>query len=103
MTFDLPSRACDCHVHIYDDRFALAPSATFRPRHSPVAAYRAMQVALGLQRAVLVQPTGYGLDNVCLLDALAQMGDTARGVAVVSVDVHDDELQRLHAAGVRGV
>jgi D-galactarolactone isomerase len=103
MTFDTPPLACDCHVHIYEDRFPLAPSATFRPPHSPVAAYREMQAALGLQRAVLVQPTGYGLDNACLLDALAQMGDRARGVAVVPADVSDDALQHLHDAGVRGV
>jgi D-galactarolactone isomerase len=103
MTFDLPPRACDCHVHIYDDRFALAPSATFRPAPAPVSHYRAMQRALGLERAVLVQPTGYGLDNACLLDALAQLGDSARGVAVVPADVGDAELARLHGAGVRGV
>jgi D-galactarolactone isomerase len=103
MTFDTPPLACDCHVHIYEDRFPLAPSATFRPPHSPVAAYRQVQAALGLQRAVLVQPTGYGLDNACLLDALAQMGEAARGVAVVPANVADDELRRLDAAGVRGV
>jgi D-galactarolactone isomerase len=99
----LPALACDCHVHIYDARFPLAPTATFLPPPAPVAAYRAMQQALGLQRAVLVQPTGYGLDNRCLLDALAQLGDASRGVAVVAADVSDDELARLKAAGVRGV
>jgi D-galactarolactone isomerase len=103
MNFDTPPLACDCHVHIYEDRFPLAAAATFRPPHAPVSAYREMQTALGLQRAVLVQPTGYGLDNACLLDALSQMGDAARGIAVVPADTRDDELQRLHAAGVRGV
>jgi D-galactarolactone isomerase len=103
MNFDTPPLACDCHVHIYEDRFALAAAATFRPPHSPVSAYREMQAALGLQRAVLVQPTGYGLDNACLLDALSQLGDAARGVGVVPADTPDDELQRLHGAGVRGV
>ena len=100
---DLPALACDCHAHIYDDRFALAPTATFRPPHAPVAAYREMQRTLGLERAVLVQPTGYGLDNACLLDALAQMGAAACGVAVVPAEVSEDELHRLHRAGVRGV
>lgn len=103
MTFDLPTAACDCHVHIYDDRFALAASATFKPPAATVAQYRAMQRALGLERAVLIQPTGYGLDNACLVDALAQLGDSARGVAVVAADVSDAELARLHRAGVRGV
>jgi D-galactarolactone isomerase len=90
-------------VHIYEDRFALAASATFKPPHAPVAAYRLVQRALGLRRVVLVQPTGYGFDNACLLDALAQLGDCAIGVAVVPPDVSDAELRRLHAAGVRGV
>lgn len=95
--------ACDCHVHIYEDRYPLAPTATFKPPHAPVSAYRQVQQALGLQRAVLVQPTGYGTDNRCLLDALAQMGDSARGIAVVPPGVSDAELVRLDAGGVRGV
>ena len=98
-----PAGSCDCHVHIYEDRFPLAPTATFKPPHAPVAAYRDVQRALGLQRVVLVQPTGYGSDNTCLLDALAQLGKEAIGAAVVPAEVSDSELQRLHAGGVRGV
>jgi D-galactarolactone isomerase len=99
----MPAGACDCHVHIYEDRYALAPSATFKPPHAPVSAYRKVQRALGLQRVVLVQPTGYGFDNRCLLDALAQMGAAACGIAIVAPDTGDEQLQRLHAAGVRGL
>jgi D-galactarolactone isomerase len=98
-----PRGACDCHVHIYEDRFALAASATFKPPHAPVSAYRLVQRALGLQRAVLVQPTAYGFDNACLLDALAQLDANTIGVAVVPADVSDATLERLHAGGVRGV
>lgn len=99
----IPHGACDCHAHIYEERYPLAPTATFKPLHAPVSAYRHMQRALGLERVVLVQPTGYGLDNRCLLDALAEMGDSARGIVVVPADTSDAELERLHAAGVRGV
>ncbi len=98
-----PQGACDCHVHIYGAGYPLAASATFVPPPAPVEGYRAMQRALGLERAVLVQPTGYGLDNGCLLDALAALGPAARGVVVLPADVDDATLQRLHAAGVRGV
>ena len=49
-------------------------------------------------RVVIVQPTGYGVDNRCLLDALAAFGPQARGVATLPVDVSDAELARLHAA-----
>ncbi|WP_176041311.1 amidohydrolase family protein [Burkholderia stabilis] len=99
----MPLNACDCHIHIYDDAYPLAPTATFRPPRAPVAAYRRVQQALGLARVVVVQPTGYGFDNRCTLDALAAFGPCARGVATLPVDVPDVELERLHAAGVRGV
>ncbi|WP_322040443.1 amidohydrolase family protein [Burkholderia diffusa] len=98
-----PSPACDCHIHIYDDAYPLAPTATFRPPHAPVNAYRRVQRALGLARVVVVQPTGYGFDNRCTLDALAALGPQARGVATLPVDVPDAELERLHASGIRGV
>ncbi|WP_343727184.1 amidohydrolase family protein [Burkholderia seminalis] len=98
-----PPNPCDCHIHIYDDAYPLAPTATFRPPHAPVDAYRRMQQALGLMRVVVVQPTGYGFDNRCTLDALAAFGPQARGVATVPVDVPDAALERLHAAGIRGV
>jgi D-galactarolactone isomerase len=103
MTQPLPAGACDCHVHVYDAAHPLAPSATFKPPHAPWAAYQAVQRSLGLSRAVLVQPTGYGLDNAVLLQALAQASPAARGVVVVPADVSDAELRRLHALGVRGV
>jgi D-galactarolactone isomerase len=99
----MPRGACDCHVHIYEDSYPLAPSATFKPPHAPVARYREVQRALGLERVVLVQPTGYGFDNRCLIEALVQLGAAARGVAVIAPDTDEHELQRLHAAGVRGV
>ena len=103
MTTGMPHGACDCHVHIYEDGYPLAPTATFKPPHAPLSAYRQMQRALGLERVVLVQPTGHGFDNTCLLAALAQLGDAARGIAVVPADVSDAQLQLLHDHGVRGV
>ena len=99
-----PAGACDCHMHIYDDAYPLAPTSTFKPPHAPLSAYREVQRSLGLERVVLVQASGYGFDNRCLLAALAQLGSgVARGVVIVPPDVSDDELQRLHDAGVRGV
>ena len=100
----MPRGACDCHMHLYDEtRFPLAPTATFKPPHAPLADYREVQRALGLQRVIVVQATGYGFDNRCILDALAQTGASSRGVAIVPPDVSQEELARLHQAGVRGV
>ncbi len=59
--------------------------------------------ALGLERAVLVQPSVYARDNTVLVDALARSGGRFRGVAVVGPAVPDLELARLHARGVRGL
>ena len=95
--------ACDCHIHVFEDSYPLAPTATFRPPHSPASAYREVQRALGLTRVVVIQPTGYTYDNRCTLAALHTWGPQARGVAVVPPDVPDEELARLHVAGVRGV
>ncbi len=102
-TLAAPPGATDCHHHIYDSRFPIDPAATLRPGDATVADYRALQRRIGTTRNVVVQPSTYGVDNRCLLDALAQFGVAARGVAVVNTSVADDELQRLHAAGVRGI
>jgi D-galactarolactone isomerase len=90
-------------MHVYEDGWPLAPTATFRPPHAPVAAYRAVQRALRLERAVVVQPTGYGFDNRCTLAALAELGADARAIVVVGADIAERELERLHDSGVRGV
>lgn len=96
-----PSHATDCHVHIYEPvRFPLAQqiaAASWTDYRQQV------QQRLGLGRAVLIQPNGYGFDNACLLDALAQAGKAAVGIAVINPETPPDELQRLHERGVRGV
>ena len=99
----VPPGACDCHMHVFEDRFALAPTATFKPPHAPAAAYREMQRSLGLSRVVVVQPTGYAFDNRCTLEAMAALGPDSRGIVVVAPDTAGTELARLDARGVRGI
>ena len=94
--------ACDCHMHIYDARFPTGAGAHAPPRKATVAEYLGVRGQLGLGRVVVVQSTAYGADNTCTLDAIKQMGDSARGVAIVAPDVADAELARLTAAGIRG-
>lgn len=103
VSFSVPFGACDCHVHAYDDAYPLAPTATFKPPHAPMADYAKVQAALGLTRVVVVQPTGYGFDNRCTLAAVASMPGRARAVAIVPPSVTQSTLRDLHAAGVRGV
>jgi D-galactarolactone isomerase len=90
-------------MHVYEDAYPLAPTATFKPPHAPAAAYREVQRELGMRRAVVVQPTGYGFDNRCTLAAMAELGGEARGIVVVPPDSAPAELERLHRLGVRGV
>lgn len=96
--------ACDCHMHVFDPAWPLAAGATVQPPPaSTLHDYQAVQKALGLTRTVVVQSTGYGFDNRCMLAALAELGDNARGVATIEPTLDDASLARLHAAGVRGV
>ncbi len=93
---------CDTHMHIYDGRYRSNPYVTLHPADALVEHYRDVQAAQELERVVVVQPTTYGLDNSCQLDAMAAFGDAARGVMVVDHRTTKDEIRRLHGLGVRG-
>jgi predicted TIM-barrel fold metal-dependent hydrolase len=62
-----------------------------------------LQRALDLDRVVIVQPSVYGTDNSCTVDALRRLDGRGRGVAVIADDILPVELDALHRAGVRGV
>lgn len=99
----LPKNSCDCHHHIYDRHY---PYSSDDRRNLPDATaddYRQFKNWLGFCRHVLVQPSSYGTDNRCLIAALTAFGDSARGEAVVSDCVTDEELNSLEAAGVTGI
>jgi D-galactarolactone isomerase len=98
-----PPNTCDCHMHIYDSRFPVAPTAVLRPKDATPADYRLLQKRIGSTRNVVVTPSTYGTDNSCTLDAMATIGATARGVAVVDTSVSDAELKRLDGLGIRGI
>lgn len=101
--FRLPENACDSHMHIFDPRFTPSPHWKRTPPVATVEAYRLLQGRLGTTRTVVVNPSTYGTDNACTLDALDRLGDCARGVAVVSSEVDDRELDQLDARRVRGL
>jgi predicted TIM-barrel fold metal-dependent hydrolase len=105
-TFKVPDGACDCHVHVFEPaRFAYTLPRTYTPGEASVESLLALEKSIGIDRVVLVQPSGYGTDNRCLLDALDRIGSQrARGICVI--DPHTAqraELERWHAQGVRGV
>jgi D-galactarolactone isomerase len=91
-------------MHCFAARYPLAAKARHGERDAGVADYRLLQKRLGLERVVVVQPTAYGTDNRCTLDAIAELGlAAARGVAVVGTAATDAALAALHAGGIRGV
>lgn len=96
-----PANAADCHIHIFDPRFA-PPVA--RPLNGTVADYRLLQKRIGVSRVVIVTPRNYATDNSVTLDAIGQFGiANARGVAVIRPTVTDAELKKLHDGGIRGI
>jgi D-galactarolactone isomerase len=102
MNAHLPPGTCDTHMHIYDSRYPVAQTSLLRPPDASIDQYRRVQTDLGLQRVVVVQPTTYGLDNSCTLDAVAAFGDQARAVVVIDDRTSDSELARLTGLGARG-
>jgi D-galactarolactone isomerase len=102
--FVAPAGACDTHMHFYNSRYPLAPTALGAPLDATVEDYRKVQQRLGLERAVVVQPSAYGTDNRCTLDSIAALGlDRARGIAVVNESADVVELEALTRGGIRGV
>lgn len=90
-------------MHFYNSKYPTAPTALYTPPDAWIDDYRRMQERLGLERVVVVQPTTYGTDNACQLEAMAAFGDKARGVMVVDTTVTEEELERLTKLGICGI
>lgn len=101
----LPSGACDSHMHIVGPlaRFPFVANRSVSPPEATWPDYRRTAAKLGIDRNVIVQPSFYGSDNRCTLDALEQSAGRARGVVVVGAEVTADEIRNLHERGARGV
>lgn len=102
--FTLPEGAVDAHCHVFGPaaEFPYAPERKYTPVDASKHDLFALRDHLGVSRNVIVQATCHGADNSALVDALTTAGGRARGVATVRPDVTDEELRRLHDAGVRG-
>lgn len=98
-----PPGACDTHMHIYEPGYKVRAEASHPSQPATLGHYVQLQKRLGLTRTVIVQPGAYGTDNTCTLEAIARLGDAARGVAVVDPSAPDAELERLTQLGIRGI
>lgn len=95
----------DTHVHVFDPRrFPYSPTRSYTPGPAPVQDLLRHLERVACTRVVCVQPSVYGFDHACLLDALQALngaGVQARGVAVPAPGTTVFQMEALHDAGVR--
>jgi predicted TIM-barrel fold metal-dependent hydrolase len=105
VNFEVPAGACDCHTHIFGDprKFPFWSGRTYTPEPALVPEMRALHRALHTARVVIVNPSVYGTDNSCTLDAVKQLGPGARAVAVIDNEISDAQLDEMIHRGVRGI
>ena len=104
-SFKAPPGAVDAHCHVFgpSKKFPYAPERKYTPCDASKEKLFELRDYLGFERNVIVQASCHGRNNDALVDALNAAGELARGVAVVSPDISDAELQMMDRAGVRAV
>ena len=103
--FTPPPNSCDTHFHIFGppELFPFLSTHEYTPPAAPLEHYLKMAAVIGMERAVVVQPSVHALDNSATLDAIAKSGGRFRGVARIDDKTPKAELQKLHDGGIRGV
>ncbi len=103
--FAMPAGATDTHFHLFGplDRYPLVDLREYNPPLVTPEMAREVFGKLGIQRAVVIQPSVYGTDNRAQLDGAAEIGIPVRGVVVIDRDTTDREIAGLHAQGARGL
>lgn len=101
----LPAGATDAHSHVIGpvSRYPFAAGRSYTPAEAHLGDYRRMLASLGLTRSVIVQPSFYGTDNSCTLDAVAALGTERARAVVMAEDLSGPVLEDLHRRGARGV
>ncbi len=97
----------DTHCHVLDPaRFPYAPDVAYRPAGQEMGDAPALHSVMhfhSVRHVLLVGPnSGYGLDNRCMLDAIAHGGARFKGIAVLPNDASDELLAILAEQGVIG-
>ena len=93
-------------MHIVEpSRFPLHADARYQPQPHTLEDARAFYDKFGIQNMVIVQPSIYGNDNSCTLQALRDL-TPKHGRAVVQFDpktINEKTLREWHEIGVRAV
>lgn len=104
--WEVPAGAWDTHAHVFEDtaRYPLAADATYLPQRESGDMYLKVLDELGITSGVLIQPSVYGYDNACLLDALDEAGGRLLGVVTVDLDAMSEHtLAEFADRGVCGI
>jgi predicted TIM-barrel fold metal-dependent hydrolase len=107
--FRAPPLACDAHFHVFGpaERYphgGVNEKLRYEPPLAPLSDYLELAKVLGIERFVFVQPSAYGRDNACMLDAMREVGVArCRGIVDVDEGAPDALLADMHKLGVRGV
>jgi 2-pyrone-4,6-dicarboxylate lactonase len=103
--FTAPPLACDSHFHVFGpaERYPYGADLRYQPPLAALEEYLQLARQLGCERFVFVQPSAYGRDNTCMLDAMRVVGKKCRGIVDVDENASETDLQRLNEAGARGV
>src|SRR6516162_6174474 len=100
-----PANSCDTHFHVFGppEKFPFLSTHEYTPPAAPLEHYVKMIQIIGIERAVVVQPSVHGLDNSATLDAIKSSNGKFRGVGRIDDQTPKSELDRLHQCGIRGV
>jgi predicted TIM-barrel fold metal-dependent hydrolase len=101
----MPAGATDTHFHLFGPapRYALVDEREYTPPVITPAQARHLFDTLGIERAVVIQPSVYGEDNRAQLEGAAEVGIPVRAVVVAPYEASDRELAKLHEQGARGL
>ena len=68
-----PPGACDAHIHLFGPaaKYPFAPDSPYTAHDALPETFIALQDKLGLERAIIVSPGGYGRNYQLLADTLA--------------------------------
>jgi predicted TIM-barrel fold metal-dependent hydrolase len=97
----------DTQVHVVDpDHFPVPCGPGFKPTADDIGTAEDLVHVFkrhGIGRAVVVQLSGYGNDNACILDAVARSRGAWRAIVSIGPEFTDRQLDTLQSAGVVGV
>jgi predicted TIM-barrel fold metal-dependent hydrolase len=102
----VPEGAVDSHAHIFgpSEEYPFASERGYTPVEASLDDYEAMIQTIGFERMVIVQPSVYGFDNRCTMDAVERLGrDRARAIVHVRPEDSAGDLRTLRDHGARGV